>query len=428
MLGLTFAQYLHEWVAPWKENHLEQRLSSRSRHYFRLKGETAEAFVHDLALHTFLVDWCYPNPELPNEEELCDLLVVFDKTAVVWQVKNLKLKKDGSLNESGAEKNLRQLSGARRQLFELATPVELSNPRRTLEVFDPTMIEEVFLVSVLLGGIPDVVALPTSIGGHPCHVFTKETTEIILNELDTVLDFCAYLREKERVQETLDSLVLVGGEKELLAYYLMHERSLAELEEHNLALLDAGFWNDLQRRPEYQAKKKADEISYGWDDLISQVHRGGSPQYERIARELARLGRFERRCLSQSFYDAHVIAHQRAGNRAVFRRVTSRKHVTFCFLFADETIMRDERRAILGDFCFVARGQFGNQPLVIGIATEMVMRPMCSYDFCLLEIPEWTEEHQRQMVELQGATGILTRATEHHADMVEYPEVRDGTQ
>jgi hypothetical protein len=40
----------------------------------QLKGKKAEEVVTQLAEKTFLVDWCFPNPHLPNGKELCDLL------------------------------------------------------------------------------------------------------------------------------------------------------------------------------------------------------------------------------------------------------------------------------------------------------------------------------------------------------------------
>lgn len=392
-------------------------------HYYRIKGETAEAFLQELAFHTFLVDWCFPNPRLPDGKELCDLLVVFEETAIIWQVKDVKLKKDGSLDDKKAEKNLRQLSGARRQLFGIGPPIELRNARRTLQPFGTQGITEVFLVSALLGEMPDLVGLPTEINSHPCHVLTREGVRVLLTELDTISDFCGYLREKERAQEKLGPLVVVGGEKELLAYYLLHERSFADFEGYDDVVLEDGFWEGLQERPEYQAKKKADEISYGWDDLISKVHLGGHPRYELIARELARPNRFDRRCLSQSFYDAHVRAHKLAGERMTFRRVGIFKDVTYCFLFTGDGITRRERREILEALCFIARGNYLESQKVIGIATEMDLRPTCSYDFCLLEIKEWTQEHEYHKRELQSTTGILTNVIERQIEASEYPDV-----
>src|ERR1043166_9158345 len=58
----------------------------RSPHHFQLKGKNAEQFIQQLANKTFLADWCYANPRLPNGKELCDLLVIFDTTALMWQI------------------------------------------------------------------------------------------------------------------------------------------------------------------------------------------------------------------------------------------------------------------------------------------------------------------------------------------------------
>ena len=151
-----------------------------SKHYFRIKGEVAEEFLYQLAKRTFLSDWCYQNPKLPDGKELCDLLIVFESTAIILQAKSLKLSKTRTLNQTDVEKNLRQLSGAKRQLFKLETPITLDNSRRFPKQFEPNTIKEIFLISVLLGDTPDFQSMSTSIKNHPCHVFTREFTEIIL--------------------------------------------------------------------------------------------------------------------------------------------------------------------------------------------------------------------------------------------------------
>jgi len=73
--------------------------------------------------------------------------------------------------------------------------------------------------------------------------------------------------------------------------------------------------------------------------------------------------------------------------------------------------------------CFVARGKYQENKKVVGIATEMEIRPTCSHDFCLLEIDEWTEEHERQREQLQNKTGLLANLTERPLIADEYPEV-----
>ena len=108
----------------------------------------------ELAKKTFLTDWCYLRPHCPaskGSRELCDLLVIYDNIAIVWQIKDTKLDKMGHRKKSDIEKNQKPLLGARRELFELKTPVELVNPRRGKESFNPALIQRIYLISALVG-------------------------------------------------------------------------------------------------------------------------------------------------------------------------------------------------------------------------------------------------------------------------------------
>lgn len=194
-----------------------------NKRYFELKGKKAEEIVHDLAQKTFLTDWCYLNPKLPDNKELCDLLIVFDNIAIIWQVKDLKINSNGKHNESEVKKNLRQLSGAKRQLFDLKTPIILNNPRRGEERFNPEVIKKIYLISALMGQEEMFYVPIDTVKQLTVHIFSKESIEIILNELDTISDFCEYLKQKEKLIDKKNfSLTVLGGEKELLAYYLMN--------------------------------------------------------------------------------------------------------------------------------------------------------------------------------------------------------------
>ena len=392
-----------------------------SKDYFYLKGKKAEKLVHDLALKTFLTDWCYLNPTLPSGKELCDLLVVFDEVAVIWQIKDLRLDKQGKYKESEVKKNLRQLSGARRQLFKLKTPIELENPRRGKEPFDPTSIKEIYLISVLTGQGVDWFSFVEDIRSYTAHVFTRDFTQIVLNELDTISDFTEYLQAKEALIKSDKELIIIGGEEELLANYLMNNRSFEIFKEANLIIIEQGSWEQLQNREEYKAKKKEDEISYLWDGIINKAHKGSS-EYERVARELARPNRFKRRYLSKVFFEAHVKAHNDK-IYDLFRRVLLADGITYCFLFADDPEPRERRMAMLSAICWIARGQYQENRRVLGIATEMKIRPTCSYDFCLMDIPGWTEENQKDMEKLQQETGILTNPITSYAHEEEYPKL-----
>lgn len=388
--------------------------------YFFEKGKKAEAFVQELAQKTFLTDWCYPNPILPDGKESCDLLVVFDDIAIIWQIKNLKLGADGKYKASEKQNNLLQLKGARRKLFELKTPIELINPRRGKERFDASSIHYIYLISVLLGQGENLGVFAEDINEHIVHVFTTDFTQIILNELDTISDFIRYLRDKEEFLKKEQCITIMGGEEELLAYYLSHDRSFKELYVAGLLTIDEGFWSKLSTTKAYINKKKEDKISYGWDGIINRIHES-QQGYELVARELARPSRFERRALSKAYFDAYTQAADDTKNN-VFCRTFPQNNVTYCFLFVSSLMLREIRKKMIFCYCFVARGKIKENQKVIGIATEKEASPNCSYDFCLLTIPEWTDHEQQEMERIQSQTGILTNPTSSYMHEEEYPQ------
>jgi len=387
--------------------------------YFRLKGANAEKLVHDIATKSFLVDWCFLNPKLPNGKELCDLLVVFDDIVIIWQIKDLKLGTDGKYKKAEVEKNLKQVSGARRQLFEIKTPIKLENNRRKIEIFDPTKINKIFLISVLFGEGEDFWSFHEEIKGNKAHIFTRNFTEIVLEELDTISDFVDYLESKELFIDEKKSLVIMWGEEEFLAYYLKNNRNLDELKKYDKLFIWDWSREDVQKRPEYKAKKKEDEFSYGRDDIINRAHEW-EEMYELVARELARPNRFERRCLGKSFYEAHVIAHKEEKNNQ-FRRIMFSWDTTYCFLFQESNKNRKNRISMLAALCEIARWKYPQNHKVVWIATEMKIRPRCSYDFCFLNLPTRTEEDQRNMEKLQKETGILVDPIIKSIHEDEYP-------
>ena len=391
-------------------------------HQLNLKGKKAEEFVHELAKKSFLEDWCYCNPKLPNGKEICDLLIIYDEIAIIWQIKDIKLNDNGKYKKSEIDKNLRQINGAKRSLFELKIPIELENPRRGKELFNPKQIKTVYLISALLGDGEDFFSFVENINNHIIHTFTRIFTEIVLGELDTIKDFINYLEEKEDLITADNEIIISGGEEELLAYYLMNEHNFEKIKKVNMIIIEDDLWEDYINRPECIAKKKEDEISYGWDEIINRAHTCGG-EYELIARELARPSRFERRCLGKAFYEAHVIAHNQK-EKNTFRRVIKIGDATYCFLFMDDIEPRKNRKLLLSSICYVARGLYQNNTKVIGIATEMKSHRQCSYDFSLLEIPNWTEVNQIEMDRLQKKAGILTDVQTKNIHEDEYPLIR----
>ncbi len=387
-----------------------------AKHYFREKGAAAERVIHNLATRTFLTDWCYPNPKRPDGKELCDLLVVFDDTAIIWQIKDLKTNSQGTYKKAEVEKNLRQLSGARRRMFDIKTPIWLENPRRGTEKFEPNHIKSVHLISVLMGDGDETFPFVEVAKDRMIHVFTRDFADIALSELDTVSDFCDYLRRKESIDKK-KMIVIMGGEENLLAKYLELGHSFSWMDNYDNVFVDGTIWPKFVSLPEVQAKEKADRISYGWDSIIDRAHDGTSSRYEIVARELARPDRFQRRILSKSFFDAYC--EFRESDHLIMRRLTALAGTTYCFLFMEDgKEPRTKRKAMLSLMCFVARGLYPENKKVIGVATEAANR---SYDFCVRVQPEWTQSNEDAKIKIQKETGIFVspRTTADADD--EYP-------
>lgn len=391
---------------------------SFSKHYFDLKGKYAEEVLHELAQKTFFTDWCYPNPRLPGGKELCDLLVVFDDIAIIWQLKDVKLSKTGNFKDSDMAKNVSQLLGARRQLCDLKVSINLENPRRGEELLDVSSISNVYLVSALFGQQPFTLECAQIVKGNMVHVLTRTFAEIILNELDTISDFCKYLRTKEDLLFANTSLIVLGGEEELLASYLRNDRSFEAFKDYDGGIMNEGIWSELQRDSQYIAKKKEDELSYVWDGMIERAHEGDNPEYEVIARELARHNRFQRRCLGKAIFDAHMIAHR---STRPFRRFLISESTVYCFLFQDDPEPREDRRAHLTAMCHVARSKYKDMK-VIGIATEQGIRRTCSYDFVLISAHKWTKEDQETLDKIEIHKDILYNPKKHILREEEYPK------
>jgi len=390
-----------------------------SPHYFRQKGADAERVIHDLANKTFFVDWCYPNPKKPDGKELCDCLIVFDDTAIIWQIKDLKVDEQGRYKKAEVEKNLRQLAGARRALFDLREPIVLMNPRRGAEQFKPEAIKHIHLISVLMGEGEEPFPFVQEYKNRQIHVFTREFADIALSELDTVADFRKYLQDKEQIDPT-KHLIVAGGEQNLLAKYLENEHSFKWMDQADLFYFDETNWPAFIKNPQVIAKKHADKVSQGWDSLINRAHEG-SARYELVARELARPDRFTRRVLSQYFLEAY--AEMRNGRHELFRRNFALKDTTYCFLLTYDAgdTRREQRRNMLQAMCFVARGLPPFNKRVVGVSTD---RDNTNYDFCFLHMPEWTGEDEKRKKQIQAETGIFVSPRLTTSSEDEYPVLK----
>jgi hypothetical protein len=164
-------------------------------------------------------------------------------------------------------------------MFDLRVPIELENPRRGKELFNPDQIKTVHHISVLMGESDEPFPFFQTMKDKLIHVFTREFADLALSELDTVSDFCEYLPKKEAIDRS-KLIVVAGGEENLLAKYLENLRSFSWMDNYDNILMNDTCWPALAQNPQFIAKKLEDRVSYGWDSVIDRAHDGTSERYE----------------------------------------------------------------------------------------------------------------------------------------------------
>ena len=80
------------------------------------------------------------------------------------------------------------------------------------------------------------------------------------------------------------------------------------------------------------------------------------------------------------------------------------------------------RGRALGCDLRISRKNQNKDKKIIGIATEVKIRPTCSYDFVLFKVHDWTETDQKVLEELQAETDILKSPKKFFVHEDEYPE------
>ncbi|MBK6267334.1 hypothetical protein JKA74_19990 [Marivirga sp. S37H4] len=306
------------------------------------KGDIGENAVNEIAFNTYLKYWCYPNPkdELGNKKEICDLLILFRKTLIIFSIKNYSFEGNyARYFNNTLKKAISQVQGAERKLLG-SRIISIKHPNKPLEEINPSTIDEVQRVIVNLNMRPVFYpgGLMTSKGKYT-HVLNWFSFLRLVRELDTIPDFIEYLKEREntffnkellmltgtgdqydidtneqmyshakKFDEAKSFVLLSGNELDLLADYYFNERKFSKHfyrgNQSGIGIDIEGKWEDYLSRKEVQLKKADDRYSYFVDKFVSNevLYRTNFSNLE-LATELLAMSRFERRILGKNFYE-----------------------------------------------------------------------------------------------------------------------------
>lgn len=454
----------------------------------------AERYLKQLADRTFLSLWSYVGIYRDQGvgggkegKEVCDLLVVFEDHIIIFSDKDCAFPDTGKLDvdwgrwyRHAVRDGTKQLWGAERWIREFPSRLFLDRAcTKPFPIVLPDLAKakvhrivvahgasqrcfdyhggsgSLMLDSGWVGNQHDAGAdgriRPFVIGQVDptkgfVHVLDDTTLHIVLQTLDTISDFVAYLTKKDQLFQGRQR-VRTAGEEELLALYLMKTNKQGEHEFRlpkamDTVLIVEGEWDAFVRSPQRQRQVLANDVSYSWDRLIEKFnhHFYSGTRYhatdksveahERIMRWLAREPRTRRRMLIESLFSVIRAAKpEQMMTRVVAPGQPGDPFYVFLALARPRSVSNEKyrqgRRAFLEAYCLVTKLTFPAAEHIVGIATEAAWEKNRSEDAMYYDAREWTWEEQDEARWWQQELKLLQHGTAFRGKFHEYPSERE---
>lgn len=388
----------------------------------------------ELANNAFIGLWSYPNvysnegySKNKSGKEVSDLLVVFDKNIIIFSDKDIKFHEEidisiawkrwfkRSVSESavqlyGAEKFIKEHGD---QLFldkecKNPFPIKICKDMRffLVAVTNNSLIpaskyfERIAqgssgtFINAFPFGLEESMAQPFTIGDlYPnktfIHVIDELSLKLLLTELDTITDFVAYLKEKERVVRA-GYLGLSPGEDDTLGAYLSGHGVIVDekvVPENTFVQIAEHEWEGLKKSPIYNYYKALKKGSCFWDETIQRLSdsiltatvglgiENSFLSHEETVRQLAAESRISRYYLSKYFLEKFKqVPTDRRSSRIVESHEEKGKFYIFLFFPRDKYLSyeeyRIERFSCIQMYALTAKYQKSEIKKLIIIATE----------------------------------------------------------
>lgn len=463
----------------------------------------SERYLAKLAERSFLNLWSYPNPYRDQKlsgngdgKEICDLLVVCGRHIMIFSEKTIPWP-GGELEiawcrwiKRAVRAAAKQAKGAERWITNFPDRIFLDRDCTTPFPIDLPSPENrvIHLIVVAKGAAeackqhlpdgsgsliirPDIKAeahwspdddafQPFAIGdlepsGSFVHIIDDVALDIIMKELDTVRDFTDYLDKKMAFIRS-GRLLEAHGEENLIAFYAVRtnddgDHDFVSGNENEPISIDRSHYKCFTENSQYIAKKKADRISYLWDELIkvftnhmldgTSITLPGHDFDLRINEIGVRHMALQRRFVRRNLGEAVAEAFEKGKNTDRFFRLMisppeAKESGTAFFVFTFKYLEWMEQkggyekyRRIRSDFAQVyAKGvleRFPHLNQVIGISREPPDQGRgISEDLVYAEQSDWSDEDREAIRQDCNTFGVLQDSMkETHWKGQEFPDV-----
>lgn len=382
----------------------------------------SEKFVNSISERAFLSLWTHPNPIGKKGKELCDCLIVCGNHIVIISVKDIEYKDTG--NDAGwkrwikaaIDKSASQIWGAERWLNSSVEFTRHDGRKVELPSKEDRIIHR---ISVSLGAQRRIFTKSGDLGNGIVHVCDEFSLGAIFGLLDTITDFVGFLTEVESLISRANVIFSGGGIEDLLAIYLLNNHSFP-CEEADLLVIDDAVFKVFIKSDDYKAIQESYKASYFWDKLIEHfvddLLTDGMFEYgikqvtsdQQALIQMALQPRGHRANLSELFSEFL----QKPELKIASRVLLADQNTAFVFHLGPSSD-RDARVKELGLRCLVVRGRLPEVKIVVGISRDKLGPSEVGYshDIVYVDIPEWTDDFEEQVISIQKELGYFEKAS-----------------
>jgi hypothetical protein len=404
-------------------------MTKSSNSHKRPIGDIGEDFVEQICEMPFGKDFLFRGQQYRTthgDVELCDLLLLFDDTAVLMEVKTARRdKKKGWTDEQWSDWANKRLTKALDQMKRGCTALlagevkQVENQRQGVVLVDPSRLKHVFGIVVVDHPTLDKYGKGPSLSveGRTINVLTTTHEELqhLLIELSTVGDFVDYMQARE-VFFTKNMMMGIT-ELDLLAVYKGDPKEFKrKVAKNDFTMTSNGTWEVFSKREARDKRVELDKYSYVIDAMLDILHEsqnamlphieerrnklvqndGSGMDYVTIASELARFRRLGRRSIGNTILEKSRSCVEQNTDRWFAIPPNDNETTAFVFLVSiNDRAKRMESLELVtwgGKLKMQARR-------VIGIATEPITG---GYGFSVDAIlVDQDPEHDRQNIPLE---------------------------
>ncbi|WP_228438629.1 hypothetical protein [Chryseobacterium pennae] len=375
---------------------------------------TSEKYVSELCEKSFLPFWSYPNPIGKNNKELCDILIVCGDIIIIISVKDIKMSNhfDDDVNyerwvRKAIDDSVKQIYGAEKYI-QSSDEITLKDYSTKIPL-SPKDNRKIYRVAIAFRGNPNFPLPMGDFGKGFVSVFDEKSTTIILNELDTIIDFTKYLESKESLHKK--ATIITSHESDFLAFYLKTGLNLNNFSD--LIILDDDLWESYEASDEYNSWKDERAVSYIWDIFIQLLFKDNFKdrinhkkflEFEEAVRIINLEDRISRILLGISLENA---AKEKVQARMLQPRLD--KDYTYVFMPLSDKNWEFKKEELLLR-CDVARYLNPQIQKVIGVAVGKILidnREAPIFDICYIDIPEITKDFEAHVKKVQKEFGYF---------------------